>query len=68
MLPFSDTFALPGGHLDFGETIDHCARRETEEETGLILDQVVFWTLNESIMTDIKRHYITIFMLCTLVE
>lgn len=64
----TDTWALPGGHLEFGETLEACARRETEEETGLILDKVKFWTLNESVMADVKRHYITIFMICSLVS
>src|SRR5436309_1031409 len=29
------TWALPGGHLDFGESFETCAMREILEETGL---------------------------------
>ena len=28
-------WTLPGGHLQYGETIDQCLRREMREETGL---------------------------------
>ncbi len=33
--PFKGMHALPGGFMNYGETFEHCAIREVEEETGL---------------------------------
>ena len=57
----SGTFALPGGHLEFGECWEDCAKREVLEETGLHLAAVCFETaVNTVFGTD--SHYVTIFM------
>ncbi|KAF9423183.1 Nudix hydrolase 15, mitochondrial [Podila epigama] len=60
----ADTWQLAGGHLEFGETFEECALRESEEETGLKLDpaSAKFVTANNNIMTDIGRHYVTVFV------
>jgi len=56
-------WSLPGGHLEFNETLEACARREVKEEAGIRIARI--HRLNP-ITNDIFRkegkHYITIYM------
>ena len=36
--PFKDYWAFPGGFMEMDETIEQCAVRELEEETGIRID------------------------------
>ena len=35
--PFKDSYALPGGFVEVGETVEDACRREVKEETNLEL-------------------------------
>ncbi|TVY27921.1 DNA-dependent metalloprotease WSS1-like protein [Lachnellula hyalina] len=58
------TYALPGGHLEFGETPEECAARETLEETGLKISPAQFLTATNDYMPAENKHYITMFTIC----
>lgn len=58
--PFQGMFALPGGIVEYGETVEECVIREMEEETGLkteILDLVGVYSAPDR---DPRGHFITL--------
>ena len=53
-------WAHPGGHLEFGETIQACVQRELAEETGLVpLSQTHGPWTNDIMET---KHYVTLWV------
>jgi 8-oxo-dGTP diphosphatase len=55
------TYNFPGGHLEFGEAIEDCARREVLEETGLKVEKIKIGPFTNDIFINEGKHYITIF-------
>lgn len=55
-------WSTPGGHLDFGESPDACATRETLEETGVTVSNVRFVAVTNDVLADIGKHYVTLWM------
>ncbi len=56
-------WSAPGGHLEFGETPEACAKRETQEETGLDCGELMAGPFVSNVFPEIQKHYITLFML-----
>ena len=62
------TWALPGGHLEFGESWERCAQREVLEETAMDVGRCHFIGATNDIMMAEGKHYVTIFMAATSVS
>ncbi len=56
------TWSLPGGHLEFYESIEGCAEREVMEEIGVSVKNVKIIGFTNDIMEKDGKHYITIFV------
>jgi len=53
------TWSVPGGHLEFGETAEQTAHRETSEETGCVIKNIRFAAVTNDIFEDDDKHYVT---------
>ena len=56
------TWALPGGHLEFGESAAACAAREVREETGLEIDDITPAPYTSDVFASEGKHYVTLFV------
>lgn len=57
------TWAPPGGHLEYGESVEECASRELLEETGLIAKTLLRGPYTNNLIAPKNQHYITLFVL-----
>jgi 8-oxo-dGTP diphosphatase len=59
----SGTWQFPGGHLEYEESIEACARREVSEETGLQIKNIQLGPYTNDIFKQDGKHYITIYVM-----
>ncbi len=56
------TWAMPGGHLEWGEDPGNGAIRELKEETGVVMDDPRLVAVTNDFFEEEKKHYITLWM------
>ncbi|MFZ2456395.1 MAG: NUDIX domain-containing protein [Candidatus Altiarchaeia archaeon] len=62
-----DTYVIPGGHIELGETAEEALAREIKEETALDIYDIEFLCIQEFIYDNAfwkKRHFIFLDYAC----
>ena len=57
--PYKGHWAFPGGFLNMDETVAHCAERELEEETGIVLTGMQLVGIYSDVERDPRGRVIT---------
>lgn len=57
------SWSFPGGHLNFNEGIEECARREVLEETGIQIKNLRTGPFTNDIFRKEGKHYITLYVI-----
>ena len=57
------TWAPPGGHLEYAESIEQCAIREVQEETGLRIGSMTYGPYTNDVFSAEGKHYVTLFVI-----
>lgn len=57
--PYKGYWAFPGGFLNMDETVAHCAERELEEETGIVLSGMLLVGVYSDVERDPRGRVIT---------
>jgi len=58
--PYKDQFALPGGFVEVGETVEAATLREAKEETGLEIELIKLLGVYSEPSRDPRGHTVTV--------
>jgi 8-oxo-dGTP diphosphatase len=58
--PFKDHYAIPGGFVEYGETVEQAAKREAEEETGLKIGNLKLVGVYSDPNRDPRGHVVSV--------
>ncbi|WP_407462381.1 NUDIX domain-containing protein [Methanobrevibacter sp.] len=58
--PFKNSWALPGGFVDYGETTKHAAIREAKEETSIDVELIRVLDVYSEPDRDPRRHTVSV--------
>lgn len=58
--PYKDYWAIPGGIVEYGETVVEAAKREAKEETGLDVKLVKLIGVYSDPKRDPRGHYVSV--------
>ena len=56
------TWQFPGGHLEYNESIQDCAKREVLEETGIHIKNIRLGPYTNDRFEREQKHYVTLFV------
>lgn len=56
------TWSPLGGYLEYGETLEQCAARETLEETGITISDIRFLAITNDFFPEHQKHFIMVWM------
>lgn len=57
--PYKGSWAFPGGFLNMDETVERCAERELEEETGIVMTSMRLVGIYSDVERDPRGRVIT---------
>ena len=57
------SWSFPGGHLEFNEDIEACAKREVMEEAGIHIRNLSMGPFTNDLFEEEGKHYVTLYLI-----